>query len=100
MIFDFITTVLHLVNGGVQAAHSQIFEENVAIAAASDSHFVQQLKAAYHAAHVGEVKFRCHTGVGVSFFSQQRLASARCGKLERPRSLVSVESKLSIAKAH
>src|SRR5713101_9386886 len=55
MILYLVAAIAHFADGGVQAAHRQVFEENVAIAAASDGHFAQQLKAAYHASHIREV---------------------------------------------
>src|SRR5260370_14351677 len=55
MILYLVAAIAHLADSGVQAAHRQVFEENVAITAASDGQFARQLKAAYHAAHIREV---------------------------------------------
>src|SRR5712692_6821864 len=76
MILYLVAAIAHFADGGVQAAHRQVFEENVAIAAASDGRFAQQLKAAYHAAHIREVQFGNRAVVRVGFFPQLRLAPA------------------------
>src|SRR5436190_23734402 len=99
MILYFISPTRHLTNGRVQAAHRQVFQEDIAFAAASNGHFWQQFKAAFYPTQTRKVQFSDGAGIRLKFFTPLRLASARRRQLEGPRTLMTIEYDAGVAKA-
>ncbi len=68
MIFYFIPSIRQLANSGVQAAYSQVFQEDITLATAPNCHIREQFKTALSSPYSGHIQFRDSAVIGFGAF--------------------------------
>src|SRR5947209_19674366 len=83
----------------VEATDGEVFQKDVAVAAATNSHFGEEFKAADRALSACEVEFCDGAGVGFGWFGDEPFAAPRGSKLKRAGAFMSEEGEQGVAKA-